>query len=171
MNERRGYVVLIRHGDPEISGGIAEALLGATEGKGTTSSDPASGRATYHGPTRPRLAGNSALCCFPSARRPRGGRLLETALPSEQVETVEAEIDRQRIQRALLRVAVGNHKSNEDYDAMITKARGDYGRAPGREGPMRRVGDALLGLYGLMVYGIARAYRAQDALLGGGRAS
>ena len=133
MSANRGMVIIIRRGDPAISGTLAEGAL-----KGIADA-------------RERAAAE--------------------ALPHEQVEAVEAEIDRQRIQRALLRVAVGNHKSNEDYDAMITKARGDYGRAPGREGPMRRVGDALLGLYGLMVYGIARAYQAQDALLGGGRAS
>lgn len=48
-------------------------------------------------------------------------------LPANQIEVVQAEIDRQHIVRSLVRVAVGNSKSNADYDCMIIKAQGDYG--------------------------------------------
>ena len=48
------------------------------------------------------------------------------ALPQEQVEIVEAEIDRQNIQRSLLRVAVNNTKTPDDYNCMTAKAQWDY---------------------------------------------
>ena len=100
------------------------------------------------------------------------GALIESAtaaqserLSEDEIEVVEAEIDRQKIQRALLRVAVNNTKTNEDYDVMITKARGDYGeRCWG--GALRRIGTALLVVYAMAVYALAMAYRAQDAVLG-----
>ena len=163
---RRGYVVMIRGGDAEISAGIAEGMMKVEagkeddlirqcyalpptpkgEGKGTrgTSSDPARGRATF----------------------PNGGRLLEAAPPPlEHVEVVEAEIDRQRIQRALLRVAVGNHNTAEDYRNMMTKARGDYA-VTRRPGPLGRLGEQLLKVYALAVLACNAAYRAQDLVLG-----
>ena len=86
-------------------------------------------------------------------------------LPGEQVEVVEAEIDRQRIQRALLRVAVGNTNTAEDYANMTTKARGDYAVDARRPGPLRRLGAFLLGAYALIVLGLVAAYRAQDRVL------
>ena len=144
MNTRRGYVVLIRHGDPEISAGIAEGMMKATL------SAPAGGD-----PIRPcgeLLQGGEA----------RGRR---DGLTEEQVEVVEAEIDRQRIQRALLRVAVGNTNTAEDYAAMLTKARGDYA-VTRRPGPLGRLGEQLLKLYALAVLAVSAAYRAQDLVLG-----
>ena len=92
------------------------------------------------------------------ARRPE-------ALPAEQIEVVEAEIDRQRIQMALLRVAVGNHNTAEDYRNMMTKARGDYA-VTRRPGPLGRLGEQLLKLYALAVLAVSAAYRSQDAVLG-----
>lgn len=92
------------------------------------------------------------------ARRPE-------ALPAEQIEVVEAEIDRQRIQMALLRVAVGNHKSAEDYAALVTKARGDYGQTRRPPGTARKVGKKLLGLYGLLCYTLAQIYKSQEKVL------
>ena len=94
-------------------------------------------------------------------------RLLPVAAPApEQVEVVQAEMDRQNIERLLLRVAVGNDKTAEDYRLLTAKARADYSdewRIP--EG-LRKVGRALLGLYGLIVYIVAGAYRSQSLVLG-----
>lgn len=81
----------------------------------------------------------------------------------EIIRTVEAEMERQRRARKLVRVAVGNTKTDDDYDMLITKARAEYGAS----GPATRIGRWMLGLYGLAVEGIARAYRAQDMVLGG----
>ena len=84
----------------------------------------------------------------------------------EEIEVVEAEIDRQRISRDLLRVAVNNDKTAEDYRQMVTKARGDYGRYYRHPGPVRRFGQRLMGLYGLLVYAVSCAHRAQERVLG-----
>ena len=66
------------------------------------------------------------------------------ALDAESMEIVSAEIDRQYILENLVRVAVGNNKTPEDYAQLITKARGDY-ECP-NHGP---VYNALLGLWAL----------------------
>ena len=135
---KRGAVILIQSGDPQISGALADGVLaGRAERRGTSSVSPA------------------------GCHLPQRGRLLGT----DQIEVVEAEIDRQRIQMALLRVAVGNHKSAEDYAALVTKARGDYGQTRRPPGTARKVGKKLLGLYGLLCYAVARAYRSQERVL------
>lgn len=145
MNEtRRGAVILI--GDSQIAGAIAEGML--------------AGRAERRGHLIRPLAG------APSPQGEGFWRGGPEALPAEQIEVVEAEIDRQRIQMALLRVAVGNHKSAEDYAALVTKARGDYGMTRRPPGTARKVGKKLLGLYGLLCYTVARAYRSQERVLG-----
>lgn len=90
-------------------------------------------------------------------------------LPREQVEIVEAEIDRQHIVASLVRVAVGNDKTPEDYSLMMTKVRGDcarYNRAPG---PIGRALRRLLGWYGLLCWAVAGAYHSQERLLGARR--
>ena len=68
-----------------------------------------------------------------------------SALPANAVEIVEAEIDRQHIQRSLLRVAVNNTKSTDDYNCLITKARYEH-RMP-EHGYLY---NAVLGIIGLM---------------------
>ena len=100
-----------------------------------------------------------------------GGMLAARTRPleREQAKVVEAEIDRQRIQRGLLRVAVGNDKSAEDYETMLTKARGDYQTVEAPATPVRRLFRGLLGVYGLICYIIAGAYHSQARVLGGGR--
>lgn len=90
------------------------------------------------------------------------GRLTEA-----QIEVVEAEIDRQKILADLVRVAVNNGNTPEDYRTMTVKARGDYGRLYRAPGPARRFARLLLGVYGLAVLMIAGAYRAQDRVLEG----
>lgn len=109
---KRGTVMLIRRGDPEITGAIMEGIAAA---RGTT---PA-------------------------------------ALTGEQIEVVEAEIDRQKILADLVRVATGNRNTPEDYEILITKARGDYQRLTRPAGPLRRFARRALGLYGLVVYSVA----------------
>jgi len=177
-SDRRGAVIMIRRGDPEISGAIAEGMLaaraGVTAAAGTgvtaaagTSSDPAS-RATVPRDCRPHPTENSPLDCFPGVRCPRGEGL-GMQLPREQVEVVEAEIDRQHIVASLVRVAVGNDKTPEDYSLMVTKVRGDcarYSRAPG---PVRRALRRVLGWYGLLCWAVAGAYHSQERLLGARR--
>ena len=128
MSERRGTVMLIQRGDPEITGAIVEGIAAA---RGTTSSDLA------------------ALGHLPLKGKARG------ALTGEQIEIVEAEIDRQKILADLVRVATGNTKTPEDYQIMVTKARGDYQRLTRPAGPIRRFARRALGLYGLVVYSVA----------------
>lgn len=75
------------------------------------------------------------------------------ALDAECIEVVKREIQEQRVQRSLLRVAVNNTKTAQDYACMTAKARGDYEytRSHGR------MYGAILGLWGLLwvvVYGI-----------------
>ena len=96
---------------------------------------------------------------------PKGEGFGVNRLPREHMEVVKAEIDRQRVAR-LVRIAVGNDNTAEDYQCMIVKARHDYGRYNRKPGPLRRVGDALLGVYALLVCGVSAAYRSQDRVLG-----
>ena len=129
MNTRRGYVVLIRHGDAEITAGIAKGMMKAAEER-------------ENDLIRQR-------CALPPSPDGEGmGKAVPP--PLEHIEVVEAEIDRQRIQRALLRVAVGNTNTAEDYANMLTKARGDYA-VQQRPGPLRKVGEWLLSVYALAV--------------------
>lgn len=102
-----------------------------------------------------------------TARAEMAGRSEPAALPVDQIEIVEAEIDRQHIMRALVRVAVGNHKTAEDYRYMTTRAAGLYGER--RRGPLRRLGDRLLIGWAMLCYGIAEIYGAQRHVLGGRR--
>lgn len=85
-------------------------------------------------------------------------------LEPDEIRTVAAEMDRQAIAR-LMRVAM--HKQPVDYGAKITKALGDYGQESELPGPLRRLTARLWGLYGLLVYALAAAFRAQERVLGG----
>lgn len=176
---RRGMVMVIRRGDPEIAAAIEAGIMEARGTTGDTSSAPFGG--TFQRAYRPRLAENSPQDCFPGARRPSRGRLLEgrgTAEPRgrllegggqlsrEEIEVVSAEIDRQKILADLVRVAVNNTNTPEDYQIMTVKARGDYGKYSRPAGPLRRLARKLLGVYGLTVLAVAAAYRAQDRVLG-----
>lgn len=76
------------------------------------------------------------------------------ALDAQSVEVVKREICDQRVQRSLLRVAVNNTKTDEDYACMTAKARATmvtntkHGRLYG----------AILGAWGLLWYCISCAY-------------
>ena len=81
------------------------------------------------------------------------------ALPQEQIEVVQAEIDRQHIQRSLLRVAVNNTRTPEDYACLTAKARWDYRKVCRAHG---RLYGAVWGLIGgavLLVDGWRRYFQ------------
>lgn len=130
---KRGVVMLIQAGDPEITGAITEGIM--------------------------------------TARGAEAGRLTR-----EQIETVEAEIDRQaiekamnrpQVQRSLLRVAVGNSKTSEDYAMLRFEADMKWGESLYEPGWWDRIADKALGIYGLFVWALAGAYKSQDRVLGG----
>ena len=158
---RRGTVMVIQRGDAEITGAIVAGMMAARGGTpaeaGTSSVPPAAVHLTLAGSLGPAA--------------PQRGRLLENAesgrLTEAQIEVVEAEIDRQKILADLVKVAVNNGNTPEDYRIMSVKARGDYGRLYRAPGPARRFARLLLGVYGLAVLMIAGAYRAQDRVLEG----
>ena len=114
---KRGAVVLIQAGDPEISGAIAEGIM--------------AGRADR--------------------------------LTQEQVATAQAETDWQAVAE-LVKVAVGNTKGPEDYLILRAAAAQDYGED--ERGPLGRLLDRAIDIYGLFVYAIAEAFKAQDKVLG-----
>ena len=129
MSERRGTVMLIQRGDPEITGAIVEGMMAGRSVSATET---------------------SSVTGFAGATFPTGGRL-----SGAQIEVVQAEIDRQKILADLVRVATGNRNTPEDYEILITKARGDYQRLTRPAGPLRRFARRALGLYGLVVYSVA----------------
>jgi len=67
-------------------------------------------------------------------------------LEADSIQVVKREIHNQRVQRSLLRVAVNNTKTAQDYACMASKARCDYEytRHHGR------LYDAILGAWGLL---------------------
>ena len=67
-------------------------------------------------------------------------------LEADSIQVVKREIHNQRVQRSLLRVAVNNTKTAQDYACMASKARCDYEytRHHGR------LYDTFLGLWGLL---------------------
>ena len=144
MCERRyGRVILLQSSDAEISGAIARGML---EARG----DDTSSGAPRHLPLK--------------------GKALEgETLEPEQIEVVEAEIDRQRIVASLVRVAVGNDRTAEDYSVMVTRVRGLYGRYSRPPGPLRRALRRLLGVSGLLVCAVSAAYQGGEWLTGNGR--
>ena len=75
------------------------------------------------------------------------------ALDAQSIKIVKQEIHDQRVQRSLLRVAVNNTKTDEDYECMTAKARGNY--VYPQHG---RLYDAIIGVWGLIWYCIYSAY-------------
>lgn len=143
---KRGVVMILQAGDPEISGAIAEGIMTARDAGAGDLIRPAA-RATF----------------------PIGGRLTE-----EERRAVEAEIDRQAIaegmnrrsvNKALLRVAVGNHKTAEDYQQMLFDAEVAYGESVYEPTPMQQLKEKALIVYAMFVEAVAKAYRAQDRVL------
>ena len=70
---------------------------------------------------------------------------MKNALVGQEIEVVECEIDRQKILPELVRVAVGNTNTPEDYENMVTKARCDHSmRTHGR------LYNGILGVWALL---------------------
>ena len=156
--QRRGTVILIQRGDPEISGAIARGML---EGKGTGNREQGTGTPS---------ARKTAQCAFLSEVGPAGHEEQGTGggecltIPGEQIEIVTAEADRQKIVAQLVRVAVGNTNTPEDYRHMIVRARGLYATTR-RPGPLKIAAGKLLLGWAMICQGVRRAYRAQDRVL------
>lgn len=79
---------------------------------------------------------------------------LAKPLTREQVETVQAEIDRQKIVRSLVRVAVNNTKTTDDYSAMITREQYRMQRYEQPVGIIRKLGGALLIIWACLWLGL-----------------
>ena len=79
------------------------------------------------------------------------------ALPPEQRQVVEAEMDRQRIARAL-RIAM--HREPVDYEGMAFDAELLYGVRPYEPGALHWIGEKLLVGYALVVMGFERLFRS-----------
>lgn len=88
------------------------------------------------------------------------GMVLPAAEPldRDKRETVEAEIDRQRIVQSLVRVAVGNQTTPDEYRAMMVRERYRRQRYERPAGIARRVADGLLVAWAMVwmaIYGAA----------------
>ena len=143
--------MLIQRGDPEIAGALVDGMI--------------AGRAEEAGrPEDVRATRTSSVSGEAAATFPNGGRLWEDqgAVESVEIVTVAAD-DRRRVAR-LVRIAVGNTRTAEDYRQMIVKARGDYA-VHRRHNPMREAAGMLLLAWALLWEGLRRAYRAQDRVL------
>ena len=161
--QRRGAVMLIQRGDPEISGALmAGVMAGRAEAaeRGTTSSVTARSAVT------PSPQG---IARAPRAQAPRAPRtgwegFWKEARPVESVEIVTVQQDKWRRVARQVRVAVGNTKTPEDYHLMIVKARSEYAIHT-RPGPMHTAAGKLLLAWALLWEALRRAYRAQDWVL------
>lgn len=178
-DRRRATVILIQRGDPEIAGAIAEGMMAArgnslSHGGAVTAFRGPAGPSDGGLPTRSRWEQSTGLfpetleplvtvhrtasrAFGPSGRAPFGD--------AEGVEIVSAGVDRQKIVAHLVRVAVGNDKTAEDYRHMIVKARGLY-EIEREPGPLRVFAGKLVLGWALICLGVRRAYRAQDRVLG-----
>ena len=83
---------------------------------------------------------------------------------ADQVEIVSAEADRERVV-ALVRVAVGNTITPEEYRDMITRVRYHAEQLRRPPSPARRVAGKLLLAWAMLCQGVRRAYHAQEKVL------
>ena len=155
--QRRGFVMIVRRGDPEIT---AAGLRGLLEGATVLTPPGPSG----HPPLSWEAKGPhpSAPTALPPS--PTGEGFGEPVQHREQVEIITAEADQWKTVAKLVKVAVGNTKTPEDYEIMMVKAKADHGTAPAA-GPMHVVGGKLLLAWAMLCQGIRNAYRAQDRVL------
>ena len=171
---------MIRRGDRDITEAIARGMLEGIEvtgnrgqgtgepgDRGTTSSVsadalPPSPEGEGMGTGEPGDRGERPHPSAPGALPPSPeGEGFEEL---EQVEIVSAEADRRKVVAQLVRVAVGNDKTAEDYRHMVIRARGLYA-TPRRSGPLHKVAGALLLAWAMLWDGFRYAYRAQDRVL------
>jgi hypothetical protein len=73
-------------------------------------------------------------------------------LTKEQMQMVTAEIDRQRI-ALLLKVAIGNRNTQDDYATMITQERYKM-QVYHQGGVMRGIGNAVTVVWACLWYGL-----------------
>ena len=139
MGERA--IVIVKAGDPALADAMERGILAA--------------RAQAHADLASAAAGRSKLPQSPAATAPSGRELFGEG--------------KRPVNRSLLRVAVGNHKTAEDYANMRFEAELEYGESVYELSPARKLARKALGLYGLLVVGLSAAYRAQDRVLGGAR--
>lgn len=79
-------------------------------------------------------------------------------------QTVHDEIVRQRAQRSLMRVDIGRGGwSKADYEALIDSARLTYAEESKAPTAAQRIGQALLGIYGLLVLSIRNYFNFDHA--------
>lgn len=128
--------MLIRGGDAEISGAIAEGMREAT---------------------------TAAALMLPTPEDGERARVVREEIERQRdAEARRAEAVRQRARESARRAAIRRH-TPEEWAAMTTQARFDYGQDP-EPGKLAR---ALTAIYGLVCYALSRAYRAQDIVLEG----
>lgn len=100
---RRGFAVLIRGGDAEISGAIAEGIQQAT---------------------------TAAALMLPTPEDGERARVVREEIERQRdAEAKRAEVVRQRAREAARRVAIRRHTPQE-WAAMTAQARFDYGQDP-----------------------------------------
>ena len=133
--QRRGYVMLIRRGDPEIT---AAGLRGLLEGKTVLTTPGPSGH-----PSQPLRPGEPGHLPF-QGRQDGEARAPATVRHSEAVR----------------RVAMCRH-TPEEWAAMIAQARYDYGQ----DRPTPKWAGKLLLAWAMLCQGVRNAYRAQDRVL------
>lgn len=154
-------IVLKLHGDPEIAGAIARGMLEARGRPTTADVVPLPADAGRHSfPISMGKYPRSGGWGTPTADAGREGT-------TDQVEIISAEADHWRTVAKLVRVAIGNTKTPEDYEIMLIRAKGRYGMTH-LPGPVRVVAGKMLLAWALLWQGIRRAYRAQDRLLSPG---
>lgn len=146
--QRRGAVMLIQRGDPEISGAL---MAGVIAGRARAQSRNPSTAEAVPLPTNFASQG----------RHEEPGAGMDAV---ESVEIVTVQQDKWRRVARQVRVAVGNTKTPEDYHLMIVKARSEYAIHT-RPGPMHTAAGKLLLAWALLWEALRRAYRAQDWVL------
>ena len=129
--------MLIQGGDAQIRGALRDGVV----------------RGLGYDLTRP---------CGPPSPEPRPlpageGFMTARALPAEQRQVVEAEIDRQRIAWALRR---DMHPVPVDYRGLAFDAEVQYGESLYERGAMQWIAEKLLVGYALVVMGFERLFRA-----------
>ena len=136
---RRGAVILIQAGDPEICEPIKSGMLAGRESR--------------------RRDLSCRGCAAPPSPEGEG-------LTTDPRRVVSAEMDRQAIREGL-REAVGNTKTPADYAAMRCRAEIEWGEPVDYPTPLERFGDGLLAAYAMVICGLSAAFHAQDHILGG----
>ena len=157
---RRGAVMVIRAGDAEISGALASGALAAIEARERQD-------VLTEGQRRVVEAEIDRLSILEGLRAQAQAAKLQDAPETRDRQSIARERGEQAIERDLLHVAVGNHKTAEDYAVMRCQAEIEWGEPVDDPTPLERVLDKALGIYGLFVTAVAAAYHAQDKLLEG----